>query len=127
MGSISLVNLIIRADPRAKYEHQRIRNQKQFLFITPLAPQNFITCIHLNIRSFNKYVIDISKGKETLDVGVLYLTETHIKQYQTTQIAENHLSQFQVLHIKYEDKLLSLILGHKETEYTFLSLTSRSI
>ena len=44
----------IRVDPRAVFEYQRKRNQKQLLISKPLISEKSSTCVLWNTRSFNK-------------------------------------------------------------------------
>ena len=69
----------------------------------------------LNTRSFPKHAIDISKDKRLYQADILCLTETHITPEQTTNMADQHLSQFQFLHNRSEDKFQSLSVGYRDT------------
>ena len=106
----------IRADPRAIYEYCRMRNEKKIQTIDiPSSSDKTFTFLLLNTRSFPKHAIDISKDKRLYQADILCLTETHITPEQTTHMADQHLSQFQFLNDRSEDKFQSLSVGYRDT------------
>ena len=50
---------------------------------------------------------------------ILCLTETHITPEQTINMADRHLSQFQFLHSRSEDKFQSLSVGYRDAVIDF--------
>ena len=80
----------------------------------PLFSDKTFTFLLLNTRSFPKHAIDISKDKRLYQADILCLTETHITPKQTTNMADQHLSQFQFLHNRSEDKFQSLSVRYRD-------------
>ena len=79
-----------------------------------LSSDKTFTFLLLNTISFPKHAIDISRNKRLYQTDILCLTETHITPEQTTNMADQHLSQFQFLHNRSEDKFQSLSVGYRD-------------
>ena len=79
-----------------------------------LSSDKTFTFLLLNTISFPKHAIDISKNKRLYQTDTLCLTETHITPERTTNMADQHLSQFQFLHNRSEDKFQSLSVRYRD-------------
>ena len=92
-----------------------MRNERKIQTIDiPSSSEKAFTFLLLNTRSFAKHAIDISKDKRLYQADILCLTETHITPEQTTHMADQHLSQFQFLQDRSEDKFQSLSVGYRD-------------
>ena len=101
IGSFTLS--AIKADPRAIYEYQRLRNERQLSTLTTsYTSGNSSKTALLNTRSLNKHGVDISKDKRLPE------TEQDIT-------GTNCLDQFQFYHNKSTDKFESLVFACTNT------------
>ena len=118
MVSTLLVNSICRTSQKIQGPFINIIEceiKKNQTIDIPLFSDKTFTFLLLNTRSFPKHAIDISKDKRLYQADILCLTETHITPKQTTNMADQHLSQFQFLHNISEDKFQSLSVGYRDT------------
>ena len=113
IGSFTLSD--IKADPRAIYEYQRLRNERQLSTLTTsYTSGNSSKTALLNTRSLNKHGVDISKDKRLPETDILCLTETHVMPKQDIT-GTNCLDQFQFYHNKSTDKFESLVFACTNT------------
>ena len=109
IGSFTLS--VIKADPRAIHEYQRLRNERQLSTLTTSSTSgNYLKIALLNNRSQNKHDADISKDNRLPQAAILCLIETPVMPEQDI-IGTNCLDQFHFYHNKLTDKFESLLFA----------------
>ena len=74
----------------------------------PNISNKSFTFIILNVRSLNKYLIDISCDKRLRETDILCLIETQILLDQNTERLEEYLPEIYFFHYKFNCKYQSL-------------------
>ena len=109
IGSFTLS--VIKADPRAIHEYQRLRNERQLSTLTTSSTSgNYLKIALLNNRSQNKHDADISKDNRLPQAAILCLIETPVMPEQDIT-GTNCLDQFHFYHNKLTDKFESLLFA----------------